>query len=65
MFDFEVVTLGHPGVTLGYYVVSFFVCFLVRMTNLGIVPRDDDAKDLKEQFQNAVVCMCKYFIVRC
>ena len=60
MFDFEIVTLGHPGVTIRYFVTSFFTCFLVRMKNL--LPCSEGAKDLKQEFHHAVVSVCKFLL---
>ena len=63
MFDFEFVFLGHPGITLGYYVGSFFPCFLIYMdkhkATTGTMMSPEKRIDKQQEFQNAAVCLSK------
>ena len=63
MFDFEFAFLGHPGISLGYYVGDFFACFLMYMdkhkATMGIVLSSEKRIDCQQQFQKAAVCLSK------
>ena len=63
MFDFEFVFLGHPGVSLGYYISSFLVCFLAYMekhkTATGNVLPTEERMDVQRKFHSAVVRLRK------
>ena len=63
MFDFEWAFLGHPGISLGYYVGNFLACFLMYIDKHEATTRTmlstEKRMDKQHGFQKAVLCLSK------